>query len=597
MLSTPDGSAITNTISNEKVSTGINIGTGRDAYLKTVTLNGETVKFYASYYDDGEWVGTGNKDPNSYASITPVGTTYAANSHLVFDIDLMLDDRYFERHNISHPLFFLVGHTDLAHKGNANYRKDSNAMTIDKEGWLVANDQKTKLYKLSANEFTRISLVIHTPELAEDNATIKKVMMTDVYVNGVLLTTISGNADQGVFHELRYLQLHNADMAFFVKDVYMYQGEKPQQFVTMKNGVPTQTTNLEDTPAKAADIKNGFVQENGIVRYYNELGLPVISGTISGTTVITDKFGKVPCDGSNHVAVKNGLCMVCGTKIDGVTSLYGHNLVLGDDVKVNFYLDIDTAKAEGAKLEIGTASRKLLLELSELETKVIDEKTYYIATFPVPAKDIGANITAKLVKEGETFTEYSYSAQTYIDAVKVAEVGGKITQELKDLVTALDEYGKNAAAVLAGGQQMVAIDDSEVDWNTVAEASGTKAAGSVVRLNTFSLDLKSKIRLRVYFEITSGSLSDYTVTVDESEVNAIAVEGNIYCIDYAVYAKELNTTVDIEIAKGEETMLTLSMAPLYYAKIMAAKYTGDNVDAYKNLMKAIKLYSDAASNM
>ena len=41
-------------------------------------------------------------------------------------------------------------------------------------------------------------------------------------------------------------------------------------------------------------------------------------------------------------------------------------------------------------------------------------------------------------------------------------------------------------------------------------------------------------------------------------------------------------------------MLTLSMTPLYYAKVMATKYNGDDADAYKKLMNAIKLYSDAA---
>ena len=47
-------------------------------------------------------------------------------------------------------------------------------------------------------------------------------------------------------------------------------------------------------------------------------------------------------------------------------------------------------------------------------------------------------------------------------------------------------------------------------------------------------------------------------------------------------------------------MLTLNVSPLYYAKTMSYKYVdddiadGDNTAAYKNLMKAIKLYSDAA---
>ena len=580
----------------------------RDVVIKDATLNDKNIMLITSYKDDGGWVAEKNlvanetsMSGNSYMEINP-DAIYNHDAHMVLEFDLMLGELFTKADSPTHAFFQVCG-GDVDDKRQSGGKTDYQFLSIAKDGWLIDNNNKTPFIKLSKNEFTRISVVFHTPQLSTEGGvtTLKNQMTIDVYANGVLVKEYEEtNANMYNFQWIRFFQMNDEDFTLYVKNLCMYVGEKPHQFVTMKNDVPTQTTNLEDTPARAADIKNGFVQENGIVRYYNELGLPVIGGTISGTTVTTDKFGKVPCDGSNHVVIgNNGACAICGTKIDGVTSLYGHNLVLKDDVKVNFYLniDIDNAKAEGAQVIVGVPGdkgRTVTLDISELEEYPDGGENCYVVSFPVPAKDIGVNITAKLEKEGETFTEYSYSAQTYIDAVKVAEVGGKITQELKDLVTALDEYGKNAAAVLAGGQQMVAIDDSEVDWNTVAEASGTKAAGSVVRLNTFSLDLKSKIRLRVYFEITSGSLSDYTVTVDESEVNAIAVEGNIYCIDYAVYAKELNTTVDIEIAKGEETMLTLSMAPLYYAKIMAAKYTGDNVDAYKNLMKAIKLYSDAA---
>ena len=99
---------------------------------------------------------------------------------------------------------------------------------------------------------------------------------------------------------------------------------------------------------------------------------------------------------------------------------------------------------------------------------------------------------------------------------------------------------------------------------------------------------------RVYLEI-SGNVNDYQITANGNDLYAVETGNNIYCISYAVYAKELNEDVEILIKNAAgETVFTLTMTPLYYAKVMAANYKGDNEEAYKKLMNAIKLYSDAA---
>ena len=367
-----------------------------------------------------------------------------------------------------------------------------------------------------------------------------------------------------------------------------------------------------------------------------EKGVGTIYTTIGSTTVNHDSIGNpnmecmmnivttdnllpaytvVEVEGDNLVVTTrqvDGLVLDTFTIVDnshssedGVTALYGNTLELGTDVKVKFVLDIDTAKAEGAKVQIGLESdfaeggdaQKIVeKDISELETAVIGNKTYYVVELGVPAKDIALNVKTRLAfADGSFGTEYVYSAQDYIDKVLEMEIDEDYTAELKALVSALDVYGKNAAAVLAGGAGAETIEN--VDFSAVTEATGSKSENLKAHLTHFSLELKSNIKLRVYFSVTSGALDkdDFTVKVNGEERNATDTSNKyIWCIEETITAAQLNDTFSftIEANDGSGT-LTLNLSALYYAKTMAA--SAKATEAEKNLMKAIKLYYDAAA--
>ena len=197
----------------------------------------------------------------------------------------------------------------------------------------------------------------------------------------------------------------------------------------------------------------------------------------------------------------------------------------------------------------------------------------------------------RLVKADGSFgTEYVYSAKAYIDDVLSREIGGKITAELKALVSALEVYGKNAAAVLADGP--VADTIASADFSGVTEASGSKT-GNTLRLHSFSLELKSNIKLRVYFSLTRSiaKIEDYTVKVNGEVRNVTATNNKyVYCIEETVTATELGDTFTFTVESADSS-LTLNLSALYYAKMMNEQA---DTEAEKNLMKAIKLYYDAA---
>lgn len=422
-----------------------------------------------------------------------------------------------------------------------------------------------------------------------------------IYVNGVqvigdtlIYSSASNfkNANAGNVDSFRMFQCKQ-EASVYIKDYYLYEGKKPQQFITMENGKAILTADQSKTPATATDLKCGFIAEDGVLRFYDELGLPVIgSFTLDGKQYATGVNGNVMCNGSTHIESDKGICLGCGAKLDGITSLYGNSLTLGYDVAVNFYLDIDVEETDGACVEVGRTSdyengTTVLLPISELDTKNINGTKYYIVSFGVPAKDIGMNIIARLVKDGKVIsTEYAYSAQTYINTVLGKPIGGDITKQLKDLVTALDVYGKNAAAVLVEGAP---IPDTitGVDFSNVTDATGNRSEDKKIRLENISLDLKSNIKIRVYFTVQQNT---FTVKINEKEVNAVKTGNNVWCIQQSVVATELYDNFTFTITSAE-SYLTLNISALYYAKIMNEKA---ETEEEKNLMKAIKLYADAA---
>ena len=296
-------------------------------------------------------------------------------------------------------------------------------------------------------------------------------------------------------------------------------------------------------------------------------------------------------------------CTVCGRKADGVTALYGNNLELGSDVLVIFNLEIDLSKAEGAIVEIGldrdyALNKTVKIPVSEFETVEIGGNVYYVVTYAVSGKDIYSSITARLVQtDGTIGTEYVYSAAKYAQDVQNVPTDDVYTEELKALARALLVYGRNAAAVLAGGETAETITD--VSFDLISDAYGTADRNGVIKLQKFSLELKSNIKLKVYFKFDSIAAAskdivfeDYTASAGGEAATIHSVSENVYFIEYQVVASKLGEDVTFSIVSYDGKGLSLTFSALSYAKI--ANVSEKISDAEKNLMKAIKLYNDAA---
>ena len=272
-------------------------------------------------------------------------------------------------------------------------------------------------------------------------------------------------------------------------------------------------------------------------------------------------------------------------------------------------------KSEGAKVKIGVNGKYETKLVSELETVNYDGIDYYFVSYGVPAKDIYADVTVTVIKADETEgTTYAYSAADYADEILRMPEDAICTAELKALASALLVYGKNAAAALANGEAAEEITES-IDWSGITARANEDEDG-IVKLSKFSLELKSNIKLKIYFTIDAEIAyeeyealpTDYKVFAyygtnlieyENSEVEPIEMafsdEGNgVYCVEFEIVASKLseNFVISFELP-GEGIAMDMELSALYYARAMVE--SGKDFAGYENLMKAIKLYSDAAN--
>ncbi len=265
-------------------ATSAYFGIDRDSITKPVKIGGNDAVLYTSFYDDAD----AGADTNSWSQIA-LPTEYQKDADVVLELDLMLDERLSEVQATEVQLFDIIGKIN-GDSGNKYF----SLLRLDKEGWVYDyNNSTVKLFKLSKNEFTRLSVVIHTPKTGSSEK-----MTADVYANGVLVSTFTSGYDMTHIETIKYLSFKNADSSVFVKDIYMYLSAKPQQFYTMVGGEIALTSDQTLTAVKTSDIRQGFVSENGVMRYYDK-GLPVAAR--NGFVTFADEGGK------NYMANENGV--------------------------------------------------------------------------------------------------------------------------------------------------------------------------------------------------------------------------------------------------------------------------------------------------
>ncbi len=316
------------------------------------------------------------------------------------------------------------------------------------------------------------------------------------------------------------------------------------------------------------------------------------SATITWTEVITDGE-KYFVKGSANTS-KLGYANLCGYEVSYelpvielpkvVGAIKGASVSAMGDFGLNFYVTMaqDTQNVTATMVMDGNETT--------VNGVYVEKEGAWLFAYPVAAKDFDKNVTLTItevngvaVDNGVTTT---YSVKAYADNVANMELGGVVTQELKDLANALNNYCQQTKIYFANEGEVVKETNGVVSSSDLEKYASVKGGSDDnATIVGASLILESKTRIHVYFKST-GQIQCF---VNGNEVTAQAVEGQdgLYVIAIEVLAQNLDDMFEIQIGG-----LTLNYGAFTYIRNCI-----DVVDApLYNALQALYDYGMAANN-
>ena len=211
-------------------------------------------------------------------------------------------------------------------------------------------------------------------------------------------------------------------------------------------------------------------------------------------------------------------------------------------------------------------------------------------------------ITIQIV--GSNAAPETYTIRQYADTVLADDT----KSDYHALVKVMLNYGAMAQVYFNHNAENLAnagIEGFGTAEVTEATYETTIYEGTVDGISFYSASLVygSKVAVRLYFKVLSGSIEDYTFstvlpdaeTGIEANVLTPVAKGDYYYIEFAnITPDKWNEAVNLYVTKGEQN-IQVHYSPLSYMVRMSGKATSG--DALKNLLKAMYNYHLAAKNL
>lgn len=334
---------------------------------------------------------------------------------------------------------------------------------------------------------------------------------------------------------------------------------------------------------------------------WNETSDLTLSKTANGCVYTIDNWDTLDDTKWSHVdSASDGVCDLCGAYTDGVgAKLAGYSLSVDGKIGVNFYMELDAAVVADASAKMhftlpdGTTSDVLV---SAATQETVAEKTYYVFTCEVAAKEMASDIKAKIVTSTAEGTEYTYTVRDYADAL----IARSTSDAEKAFVKAMLNYGASSqtyfnfnASDLAN-KNLAEGDKAMPAGASIAESLATNyAAVTTGTLGTFksNLILNSETTLKVYFTPAVG-VEVESIKVDETPVELVK-SGDDYVVAIEdINATEIDSVKTITVTAADATTTTLSKcSPLAYGYSVL---NANDREALSNVIVALRLYNQAA---
>ncbi|MBQ1454132.1 MAG: hypothetical protein IIZ23_09215, partial [Ruminococcus sp.] len=285
----------------------------------------------------------------------------------------------------------------------------------------------------------------------------------------------------------------------------------------------------------------------------------------------------------------------------------GHNLRLGGNIGVNFFINSKAADFANAQTATVTFTwDKEYKKTVDLKTLTTDANGYYKASVEVVAAQMAHKIHAVVYLDGEALAQTDdYSVQDYAETVfknpAAYDDKGK-PKQLRALAKAMLNYGAQAQNVFASSlkDKTPAPANTTVGnngyTNVTADAVTAKIHGSASNLENVAEQLNAKYYTNSLIYLQNNTLRVYFTpkTYPSTMPNAGAYDGNL---SNYYYYKDVEGIAVAEL--DEQQVFTVGNVTFKYSAlnyVVNVLNSGDKMnDAQKDLAASLFLYNQAAN--
>lgn len=330
-------------------------------------------------------------------------------------------------------------------------------------------------------------------------------------------------------------------------------------------------------------------------------------------------FKKYKIDYERYQSLKNimlsninfdntNLYNVIKIKNEDSEKLVGRSLTLKDNIDMNYYMELpESIKSNSNAYMEFTVNNSQPYKVSVNDAIPVEKngKVIYKFACPLNAAQMSDTVKAKMVVDGNSGNEYTYSVKEY--ATELLSKSNEYPEETIKLVKALLNYGtaaqnffkyntdKPANAGLSDTDKAVAAADFE-EYKAVIKTDSANGQSNGLTYYGSSLICKSEMTVRHYFMVNEGcDINNYKfsyVNADGNEVSLTPKKASdgVYCVDInGIMARNLNSNYACKVTgKNKACIFELDYGPFSYSQKVIN--SGNSSDELKNLVNALYWY-------
>ena len=263
----------------------------------------------------------------------------------------------------------------------------------------------------------------------------------------------------------------------------------------------------------------------------------------------------------------------------------GWNIALGDNIGVNFFVQLDAQDVENTCVNFVVNGETIVVPAANAQK---NDAGLYVFTAEMAAAQMMDSIEMALVVNGETLHADTYTIYMYVEYILGS---GDFDAATKALVKEMLNYGAAAQNYFNYNTENLPAVPEGVGAQEVPTTGLTMAVeGSVSGIELYGATMlfRNKTAVRFYFTV-SGQIEDYTIVYNGVEQTAVAKDGYWYVEIANINPQDLDQDITVTVTYGGETM-TVTYGPMNYMVRMSQKGS----DSLKALLKAMYNYYLAA---